>query len=142
MRAGGRSSSNVTLEPNLTYFVTDHVGIGAGLFFNYADYDGGSDTGWGIGPTVLFDIPIGTSVSLEPGASIAYVNVSQTRGTRTADRTRVVAGLGVNLLFHIRSHFSAGFGPALYADLKSDVEGVNVAKALSLGFGTTLNFWF
>lgn len=137
-----RSQTAVALSPSLLYFVAPNLAIGGGLLFSSVSQEGtDSVTTFGFGPAVRYNISLGGRLSLLPGASLPYENVSS--GPVTA--TLVQANISVPLMIQAAPHFMFGVGPFLSRTLsnsaKSNGNSADGPTVTTVGIAFSIAGW-
>lgn len=139
------STTTIMLAPALDYFVIQNLSIGGSLLFAYVSPPGdGSETRFGVGPRVGYNIPISDLVSIWPKAGLSIQHTSTSSGavalpgggtTAGADVSNTAVGLNLfaPVMFHPAPHFFAGFGPFLDTDLSGDNKNTTFGGKLTLG---------
>jgi hypothetical protein len=134
------SEFHLYLQPEVGYFIADHVAAGGGIHYEIINHSqAGADqptrTIAGFYAFGAFDISMDRWLSLFPRAE-AYLLQSGTAGSPTY----LGGDLFVPLLFHPAAHFFLGFGPEVYLDLFTS--DATTPKRKGLLFRSTIGGYF
>lgn len=128
------SKTTLVLRPAVDYFIIDHLSVGAFTGVDYAKTQGVSETTYGIGPRVGYNIPFTPRFSVWPKAGLSFN--SKTLEADAASSSVTNSALTLNLfapvMFHT-NHYFVGFGPALDTDLTGDLKYTTFALRLNVG---------
>jgi hypothetical protein len=152
---GGGSTTSFTVTPQVHYFVTDGLSVGGTVLLGYAKPDSGdSETSFGIGPTVGYNLWISPgTLSLWPQATFLFTSTGSsatfTTGTTTqtvsATTTTTAISLFVPVEIHPVKHFDFGVGPLLSTELSSSTSAggtsADAPKTTALGIAGFIGGW-
>jgi hypothetical protein len=146
------SSTSITLQPAIDFFVAPNLSIGGQLRIGISSSDYvGDQTTIGLLPRIGYNIPIGAAASIWPRGSLAYVHYSNSvssTGVGTTSSSYTVSFIAfVPVLFQPAPHFFVGGGPFLSTDLVSKSDdgfgnSVDGSKATEFGLLSTLGGYF
>ena len=118
------------------------LSLGAFVGIDHQATQGGSNTTWGLGPRVGYDIAFSDHFSVWPRIGFSYnktkakIDSETIAGVETPSSSVSSSALALNLfvpfLFHT-NHYFAGVGPALDTDLTGDSKATTVALRVTLG---------
>ena len=140
----GASSTRVTLAPAVDYFIIENLSIGGFISLDHTTIEDVDFTVFGIGPRVGYNIPLSNAVSVWPKVGFSFQSTGTSEEEESGDveietstgNDGIALNLFVPIMFHPVTHFFAGFGPFLDADLSGD------NKSTRLGARLTLGGWF
>jgi hypothetical protein len=148
------STLSETIEPGFDVFVISHVSLGLYAALGHSsgtslDAIGAktqsSETFYGIGPRVGFDIPLSGQLSLWPQAELALggETIGQTSPAGSNDHTykQTWCQVSIPLLVHPTAHFFLGGGPYAFHHL-SNVDQYNIENdGTTFGASFLLGGW-
>jgi opacity protein-like surface antigen len=129
---GEADESSFEIMPQLGYFVTENIAIGARVGFNSTKMDDVSRSGFGVGAFGRYYFTPASKFSLFGELAVDYDSreVSDDVSLNTFG-----AGLGLGLNYFVSKNFSleAGIGVLGFASGKADVDGAESVNAFSFG---------
>lgn len=132
--SGGGEAFKFTLRPAIDYFLIDNMSLGATLGLDYTSVGSAHSTVYSVGPRVGYNVSFTPLFSVWPRAGLSYAGRDQTSDFGPdLGKTHFQLNLSVPLMFHPRTHFFVGFGPALDADVSGDVKTTTLAGRVTLG---------
>ncbi len=136
------ASTSLVLRPGVDYFLIKRLSLGAFVGVEHQATEITSNTTFGIGPRVGYDIAFSDRFSIWPRIGFSYnsttvkVDSQNIGGVQTPSAKDSSSALALNLyapfLFHT-NHYFAGVGPALDTDLTGDSKVTTVALRVILG---------
>jgi hypothetical protein len=135
--AGDVSQSRLLVEPEVRYFVLDHLALGGGLLYqidnvSVAGVDRPSVTNAGLDVIGSYDVPLDRWFSLFVSAALYGI---QRGGTDVAWGASTFAPV----LFHPVNHFFLGLGPSFALDL---LASGSAPKATAFGLHSLIGGYF
>jgi len=108
-------ASQFNLAPAIDYFIAPRLSVGGQFVFRYASNDPYSETEFGLGPRIGFNLALAPMFSLwlKAGFLFTHLTESADMGSVSVSRSSNFLELGVAapFLFHPVPHFFIGFGP-------------------------------
>lgn len=146
----GGSSTNISVQPALDYFVAPNVSVGGVLGIMHGD---GSALGMMLpgGATVTsftvearggYNFAINDMFSVWPTLGLEYMHASISDNGISASGYGLTLILNVPVLWHPASHFFVGLGPMLRTDLIAKAEGNDVGKTTDVGLSGLIGGYF
>lgn len=145
------SGTTLTLAPAADFFVIDNLSIGGQVLLGFvstsppAPAQGRTTTLYGFAPQIGYNIVISDLVSFWPKAFFAFAGASESNNGQSLSSGTI--GIFAPFLFHIATHFYAGIGPELAAQIfvnESDngVNAQNPPSQVTFGALGTFGGWF
>lgn len=142
--SAGQSTSQTSVEllPSFGYFISDNFQLGALVAITYATAGNVTQSTFGVGPVVAYNIPISPLVSLQPRGSIAYEHTSVEFSGSSGWTSAFLLTFGAELLIHPAPHFFFGVGPAASFSLAEESKAGSAPSVTLFGLGATIGGWF
>lgn len=138
----GDSALTIELAPAFDYFAVKGVSVGGFVSVDYAKSGDNHATRFGIGPRIGYNFTLSDLLSVWPKAGFSYAHTSVTGAIAVTNVTTIetttsgdalALNLFVPLMLHPATHFFAGFGPFLDADVTGDNKATVFGGKLTLG---------
>ncbi len=131
---GGGETFKFTFRPAIDYFVLDNMSLGATLGFDYTSVRSAHLTVYSVGPRLGYNVSFTPVFSIWPRVGLSYAARNQTSDFGLdVGKNHLQLNVSVPFMFHPRTHFFVGFGPALDADVSGDVKTTTVAGRVTIG---------
>ena len=143
----GGSATQFGLAPAADFFVIDNLSVGGQLLFSLASTSpsqgsGVSQTTFGIGPEVGYNVGITDNISVWPKVFFGYQSASVSNNGGSSSVGAI--GVYVPFLYHPAPHFFLGIGPNFATQIISSVSpgngGASVDGYKATSFGLTATF--
>ena len=129
--------SALDLAPAVDYFLAPQLSLGGQVEFAYESHrGGGSESAFGLGPRVGYNIPLHPMFSLYPRAGLSFTHHSAT-GQSGSNLLGVF--LLAPFLFHPVPHFFIGLGPTLGGNFAGGTSGQHFVE---IGIHSTVGGYF
>ncbi len=141
---GGSSSTSVSFDPSLDYFVAPNLSVGGTLIIQHGDATGLSTdaTRIGIGVRGGYDLRLANLISFWPQLQLAYAHDSVSSGGTDITGYDIQLAIFAPFLFHPVPHFFVGIGPAFATDLVSKVQSMSASKETDIGLQSVVGGHF
>jgi hypothetical protein len=143
---GGASSTNITVQPALDYFVMPNVSVGGAVVISHGSFAGGSGTVMEIGLLARagYNLHLAPMVSLWPQLELGYLHDSISGGGGGASVSGYVVPLQIfaPFLFHVTTHLFVGIGPVFKTDLLSKFQSNDAPKTTDIGISSVVGGYF
>jgi hypothetical protein len=121
------SAAEFRLAPAIDYFIAPQLSLGGQFVFRYFSNDPYSESEFGIGPRIGFNLPLAPMFSLwlKAGFLFTHTTASATMNSVTVSQSANFLTLGVAapFLFHPVPHFFIGFGPNFFGNVAGGQAG-------------------
>ncbi len=145
------SGTVLTLAPAADFFVIDNLSIGGQVLLGFvstsppAPDQGRTTTLYGFAPQIGYNIVFSDLVSFWPKAFFAFAGASESNNGPSFSSGTI--GIFAPFLFHIATHFYAGIGPDLAAQIFVNESGrgpnaPNPPSQITFGALGTFGGWF
>jgi hypothetical protein len=130
-------ASRLELAPAVDYFLAPQLSLGGQVVFAYASFKGGgSESTFGLGPRVGYNIPLAPMFSLYPRAGLSF---SHNTATGRTSSNLLGIFLFAPFLFHPVPHFFLGLGPSIGGDFAG---GSDAQHFVEIGILSTVGGYF
>jgi hypothetical protein len=141
---GGSSSTQLSFDPSLDYFVAPNVSVGATLIIEHAGASDSSVSGTSIGLGVRggYDLRLTNLISFWPQLQLAYLHNSVSSGGMDISGYDIQLAIFAPFLFHPVPHFFVGIGPLFRTDLVSKLDSMDQGKTTDIGLQSVIGGHF